>query len=126
MACEQDRFLRNKLSEDSSHLVKENALLNQQVIELTKQSDRVRVPGLRFRRGFPSLKVFFFFFLEKRSMKIWKICNLRVVKCENLHILTDFCNAFEFVTATFAGRYIEFSGCECRLRINTIRCFHLS
>lgn len=41
MAAEQDRFLRNKLSDDSSHLVKENALLSQQVIELTKQNERV-------------------------------------------------------------------------------------
>ncbi len=41
MGAEQDRFLRTKLSEDSSHLVKENALLNQQVLELTKQIERV-------------------------------------------------------------------------------------
>ena len=67
MACEQDRFLRNKLSEDSSHLVKENALLNQQVIELTKQSDRVRVTGLRFIRSLPSLKDLF---LRKKKKKI--------------------------------------------------------
>ena len=43
MASEQDRYLRNKLSDDSGHLVKENALLNQQVIELTKQNERVCV-----------------------------------------------------------------------------------
>ncbi len=42
MTSDQDRFLRSKLSEDSAHLVKENALLNQQVLELTKQLDRVR------------------------------------------------------------------------------------
>ena len=42
MAADQDRFLRTKLSDDSSHLVKENALLNQQVLELTKQIERVR------------------------------------------------------------------------------------
>ena len=41
MTADQDRFLRSKLSEDSSHLVKENALLNQQVLELTKQIERV-------------------------------------------------------------------------------------
>ncbi len=44
MGAEQDRFLRTKLSEDSSHLVKENALLNQQVLELTKQIERVSTP----------------------------------------------------------------------------------
>ncbi len=41
MHADQDRYLRNKLSDDSSHLVKENALLNQQVLELQKQLDRV-------------------------------------------------------------------------------------
>ena len=41
MNAEQDRFLRNKISDDSSHLVKENALLNQQVLEYQKQLDRV-------------------------------------------------------------------------------------
>ena len=41
MTADQDRFLRSKLSEDSSHLVKENALLNQQVLEVTKQIERV-------------------------------------------------------------------------------------
>ncbi len=44
MTSDQDRFLRSKLSEDSAHLVKENALLNQQVLELTKQLNRVRRP----------------------------------------------------------------------------------
>lgn len=41
MNADQDRYLRNKLSDDSSHLIKENALLNQQVIELQKQLERV-------------------------------------------------------------------------------------
>ena len=44
MAADQDRFLRSKLNDDSSHLVKENALLNQQVLELTKQIERVSCP----------------------------------------------------------------------------------
>ncbi|XP_013381884.1 paramyosin isoform X2 [Lingula anatina] len=42
MMADQDRFLKNKLSDDSSHLVKENALINQQVLELQKQLDRER------------------------------------------------------------------------------------
>ena len=41
MSADQDRFLRNKISDDSSHLVKENSLLQQQVMELQKQIDRV-------------------------------------------------------------------------------------
>ena len=41
MHADQDRYLRNKLSDDSSHLIKENALLNQQVLELQKLLDRV-------------------------------------------------------------------------------------
>ena len=41
MTADQDRYLRNKLSDDSSHLVKENALLNQQVLEVQKQLERV-------------------------------------------------------------------------------------
>lgn len=43
MTADQDRYLRSKLSDDSSHLVKENALLNQQVVELQKQLERVRL-----------------------------------------------------------------------------------
>ncbi|ELU18498.1 hypothetical protein CAPTEDRAFT_188336 [Capitella teleta] len=42
MNGEQDRYLRNKLSDDSGHLIKENALLNQQVVELQKQLERER------------------------------------------------------------------------------------
>ncbi|XP_074656380.1 uncharacterized protein LOC141909699 isoform X2 [Tubulanus polymorphus] len=42
MAADQDRYLRTKLTDDSSHLVQENALLNQQVIELTRTIDRER------------------------------------------------------------------------------------
>ncbi|KAK2167062.1 hypothetical protein LSH36_32g09010 [Paralvinella palmiformis] len=42
MHADQDRYLRNKLSDDSSHLIKENALLNQQVLELQKLLDRER------------------------------------------------------------------------------------
>lgn len=41
MQAEQDRYLRTKMADDSAHLIKENALLNQQVVELTKQLDRV-------------------------------------------------------------------------------------
>lgn len=41
LRAEQDRLLRTKVSEDSSHLVKENALLGQQVNELRKQLERV-------------------------------------------------------------------------------------
>ena len=44
MNSEQDRYLRTKLSDDSSHLVKENALLSQQVTELQKQLERVGYP----------------------------------------------------------------------------------
>ena len=42
LAAENDRFLRSKMSDDSSALVKENARLNQQVTELTGQLDRER------------------------------------------------------------------------------------
>ena len=42
MNADQDRYLRTKISDDTSHLVKENALLNQQVLELQKQVDRER------------------------------------------------------------------------------------
>ncbi|XP_070209611.1 paramyosin-like isoform X3 [Littorina saxatilis] len=45
MNAEKDRYLRDKINEDSSHLVKENAALSQQVLELEKQLDRER--GLR-------------------------------------------------------------------------------
>ncbi|XP_046563262.1 ELKS/Rab6-interacting/CAST family member 1-like isoform X1 [Haliotis rubra] len=45
LAAEKDRYLRDKVSEDSSHLVKENAMLNQQISELQKQMERER--GLR-------------------------------------------------------------------------------
>lgn len=41
MNAEQDRYLKNKMSEDSSHLVKENALLNTKILELQKELDRV-------------------------------------------------------------------------------------
>ena len=41
MSADQDRYMRSKMSDDSSHLVKENALLNQQVLELQKLVDRV-------------------------------------------------------------------------------------
>ena len=41
MSVDKDRYLRDKISEDSSHLVKENAMLSQQVAELEKQLDRV-------------------------------------------------------------------------------------
>ncbi|CAH1772500.1 unnamed protein product [Owenia fusiformis] len=42
MKADQDRYLRTKLSDDSSHLVSENSLLNQQVIELRNQVERER------------------------------------------------------------------------------------
>ena len=41
MGQDQDRYLRTKLADDSAHLVKENALLSQQVLELQKQAERV-------------------------------------------------------------------------------------
>ena len=41
MNAAQDRYLRTKLSDDSAHLVQENALLSQQTLELQKQLDRV-------------------------------------------------------------------------------------
>ncbi|XP_071115264.1 paramyosin-like isoform X1 [Haliotis cracherodii] len=45
LAAQKDRYLRDKVSEDSSHLVKENAMLNQQISEIHKQIERER--GLR-------------------------------------------------------------------------------
>ena len=41
MAADQDRFLKVKLSEDSTNLARENAALNQQMIDLKKQLERV-------------------------------------------------------------------------------------
>ena len=41
LSAEQERHLRTKMSDDSSSLVRENSVLNQQVIELTKQLERV-------------------------------------------------------------------------------------
>ena len=41
LAADQDRYLRSKMADDSSHLVKENSILSQQVAELSKQLDRV-------------------------------------------------------------------------------------
>lgn len=40
LSAEQERHLRTKMSDDSSSLVRENSVLNQQVIELTKQLER--------------------------------------------------------------------------------------
>ncbi|XP_006822190.1 uncharacterized protein LOC100373437 [Saccoglossus kowalevskii] len=42
LAADQDRYLRNKMSDDCGGLVKENALLGAQVLELQKQLDRER------------------------------------------------------------------------------------
>ena len=41
MNVDKDRYLRDKINEDSSHLVKENAMLSQKVAELEKQLERV-------------------------------------------------------------------------------------
>ena len=41
MSVDKDRYLRDKINEDSSHLVKENAMLSQKVAELEKQLERV-------------------------------------------------------------------------------------
>ncbi|XP_022091153.1 paramyosin-like [Acanthaster planci] len=40
--AQQDRYLKNKMSDDIANLVKENALLGTQVVELQKQLDRER------------------------------------------------------------------------------------
>ncbi|XP_055996073.1 ELKS/Rab6-interacting/CAST family member 1-like isoform X2 [Ostrea edulis] len=40
MSADQDRFLKVKLTEDSTNLARENAALNQQMIDLKKQLDR--------------------------------------------------------------------------------------
>lgn len=40
LVAEQERHLRTKMSDDGSTVVRENAVLNQQVIELTKQLER--------------------------------------------------------------------------------------
>jgi len=42
LAAENDRFLRSKMSDDSSTLVKENSCLTQKVAELTSQLERER------------------------------------------------------------------------------------
>lgn len=43
LVAEQERHLRTKMSDDGSAVVRENAVLNQQVIELSKQLERVRL-----------------------------------------------------------------------------------
>ena len=45
MSADKDRYLRDKINEDSSHLVRENATLNQQVLEMEKQLERVSEGG---------------------------------------------------------------------------------
>lgn len=40
MTAEQERHLRSKMSDDSSSIVRENATLHQQVVEITKQLER--------------------------------------------------------------------------------------
>ncbi|XP_045216579.2 ELKS/Rab6-interacting/CAST family member 1-like isoform X2 [Mercenaria mercenaria] len=40
MSAEQERHLRSKMSDDSSSVVRENATLHQQVVEMTKQLER--------------------------------------------------------------------------------------
>ncbi|XP_054754992.2 intraflagellar transport protein 74 homolog [Lytechinus pictus] len=43
MKAEQDRFLKSKMSEDVNNLVKENAMMGAQVLELQKQLDREKM-----------------------------------------------------------------------------------
>ncbi|XP_071483729.1 uncharacterized protein [Diadema antillarum] len=43
MKAEHDRFLKNKMSEDVNNLVKENAVMGAQVLELQKQLDREKM-----------------------------------------------------------------------------------
>lgn len=40
LSADKDRYLRDKINDDSSHLVRENATLSQQVTELEKQLER--------------------------------------------------------------------------------------
>ncbi|XP_060553175.1 uncharacterized protein LOC132714330 isoform X2 [Ruditapes philippinarum] len=40
MSAEQERHLRSKMSDDSSTIVRENSVLHQQVVEMTKQLER--------------------------------------------------------------------------------------
>jgi hypothetical protein len=47
LSAGQDRYLRSKLNEDNAHLVKENAYLGEQVLELQKQLERVSFSNLR-------------------------------------------------------------------------------
>ncbi|KAL8577252.1 hypothetical protein ACOMHN_022440 [Nucella lapillus] len=42
LSADKDRYLRDKINEDSSQLVRENATLNQRVLELEKQLERER------------------------------------------------------------------------------------
>ncbi|XP_076437588.1 uncharacterized protein LOC143276817 isoform X2 [Babylonia areolata] len=45
LSADKDRYLRDKINEDSSHLVRENASLGQRLLEMEKQLERER--GLR-------------------------------------------------------------------------------
>lgn len=49
MSAEQERHLRTKMSDDSSSVVRENATLHQQVVEMTKQLERV---SKKFKQNF--------------------------------------------------------------------------
>ncbi|XP_067832208.1 protein BCAP-like [Heptranchias perlo] len=42
LLAEEDKFLRNKMAEDCGRLTKENVLLHSQVLELTKELERVQ------------------------------------------------------------------------------------
>ena len=41
LAADKDKCLRNKVTEDMEGLVKENSQLNQQIVELSRQLERV-------------------------------------------------------------------------------------
>ena len=42
MSAEHDRYMKAKLTEDNANLVRENAALNQQVVDTQREIDRVR------------------------------------------------------------------------------------
>ena len=78
MSAEQERHLRTKISDDGSNLVKENSVLNQQVVELTKQLERVSFWWNLCWKADSKQKTEFWVkcllsaFLQKSTREIWK------------------------------------------------------
>lgn len=83
MAADQDRFLKVKLSEDSTNLARENAALTQQMMDLKKQLDRVRY--------FTGVLVFYESELKTHFDIKW-YGSTKFIACENIQKWGGGCN----------------------------------